>query len=572
MLSFFKKNWPILVVLFFTFWALKALLVPGYFPAHDDEQIARIFVLDKAIKDGEIPVRWVSDLGFGFGYPLFNFYPPFTYYAADLIHQFGFSFINSAKALFILGFLVSSFFMYLWSKEHIGKLGGVFAAFLFTYAPYHAVEIYVRGSLPEFWSYALFPISLWSFDKLFKKKNIFFSVVFAFVVALIPLIHILNLVYFFPILGIYIIYFLFTKKGQVKKFFPFLFLSLLIAFGLTAFFLIPAILEKNFTMVDKINTGELYSYKLHFVCLKELFNSAWGYGGSLPDCNSGLSYEIGKFHILFVFIALIILIYSFLRKKMKEFRFIVLALFLFLFSAFMTNSHSSLIWDNIKLLSYLQFPWRFLTVTALFSSFIGGFVISFMEKQFGAKVALVIIIASAFSTLILVVSDFQPQKYLQVGDEYYTNYKDIAWRISKASFEFVPNGIATKLSDIKTTQLDINEKDIPTSPYKVIIGDAHVNVISNKSQTKIFNINSKNKSVIQLSTFSFPGWKTYLDGKEIKYSDKNKLKLITVNVPPGMHTLEASFTNTLPRAVGNAITLVTFFNLLGLGLFRLWKK
>lgn len=569
MFAYIKKNWVIFVVLAICFWAIKPLFIPGFFPIHDDEQIARVFELDSALHDGQFPVRWVQHLGFGYGYPLFNFYPPLSYYAAQVFHSLGFSFIEGTKSVFLLSFFLSALFMYLWVKEHFGKIAGVFAAILYTYAPYHAVDIYVRGSMPSFVSYTLIPLSLLLLDKLFKEKKLNHSIFFGIVLGLIPLSHILKLFSFIPFLLIYGSYLLIERRNDIKRIFPLLILSLLIAFGLTAFFLIPAALEKNYTMVDKINTGELFNYRLHFVCLKQFFESPWGYGGSLPNCQSGLSFEVGKIHLLTFFLAVLFLAKSFFIKKFSKFKFPTFIIFLFLLSLYMANSHSSWIWERVQFLSYLQFPWRFLTLSAALSSFVGGFVIYYIEKNFGKKIALSLLIFLGFLAIFIVRSDFQPQRYLNVGDSYYTNLDDVEWRVSKSSFEFVPKGVATKLSDIKTTQIDIEKNEIQRSSYKIVRGEAGVKVISDKSQLKIFETDSKTNFVLQINTFSFPGWKILADGKEIKYRDDNKLKLITVDVPTGHHSLTASFTNTLPRAVGNAITLVTIFNLIGFGLFKI---
>ena len=140
------------------------------------------------------------------------------------------------------------------------------------------------------------------------------------------------------------------------------------------------------------------------------------------------------------------------------------------------------------------------------------------------------------------------------------------------SFEFVPGGVATKLSDIHTTQLDIERKDIPDKPYKVLKGNAEVKIVTNKSQTKIFEVKSKGESTLQINTFSFPGWETKIDSKKVTYSDNNKLKLITVDMPDGQHILNLEFVNTMPRAVGNALSLVMFFSLVAFYLIKLWKR
>ena len=105
MFIYFKKYWAVLIVLGLSFWAVKALLVPGFFSMHDDQQIARLFELDISLKAGQIPPRWVENLGFGYGYPFFNFYPPLVYYLGEIFHTMGFSFINSTKLVILSGFV-----------------------------------------------------------------------------------------------------------------------------------------------------------------------------------------------------------------------------------------------------------------------------------------------------------------------------------------------------------------------------------------------------------------------------------------------------------------------------------
>ena len=114
---------------------------------HDDLQIGRLYQLDQCLQDGQIPCRWVPDMGYGYGYPLFNYYPAFPYYLAEIFYLLGFSFINSIKIFFILGLVFSGVFAYLLGKELWGEYGGLVTAAFYIFAPYHAVDVYVRGAL-----------------------------------------------------------------------------------------------------------------------------------------------------------------------------------------------------------------------------------------------------------------------------------------------------------------------------------------------------------------------------------------------------------------------------------------
>src|SRR3990167_8659822 len=157
-----KKIWvgilELLAVLIITIPAYISLLNPFYFSMHDMQQIARLYLLDKGIQQGYLFSRWVDILGFNFGYPLFNFYPPFVYYLAELFHLVGVSLTQSIKLVFILGFILSAVGMYLLARRHLGRAAGFLAAVLYTYFSYHAVLIYVRGALAEFFTLSLLPV------------------------------------------------------------------------------------------------------------------------------------------------------------------------------------------------------------------------------------------------------------------------------------------------------------------------------------------------------------------------------------------------------------------------------
>src|SRR3989304_7893353 len=86
---------PILVVIAFALLASKGLIGKGYFNMHDDLQIMRQLEMEKCFLDRQIPCRWVPDMGYGFGYPLFNFYPPLPYLVGQGIRLLGYSFIDT---------------------------------------------------------------------------------------------------------------------------------------------------------------------------------------------------------------------------------------------------------------------------------------------------------------------------------------------------------------------------------------------------------------------------------------------------------------------------------------------
>src|SRR5688572_23537107 len=73
------------------------LFKPGYFFMHDDVQVMRLYQMERCFQDGQIPCRWVPDMGAGYGHPLYNYHPVFAYYLGTFFRIFGLSFLAISK-------------------------------------------------------------------------------------------------------------------------------------------------------------------------------------------------------------------------------------------------------------------------------------------------------------------------------------------------------------------------------------------------------------------------------------------------------------------------------------------
>ena len=106
------KYYPILIIFILSLTVIWPLILPGYFSHHDDLQVMRIFEMKRCILDLQIPCRWVADMGYGNGYPLFNYYSVLPYYIGGIL-SFVLGFLTSAKILFAIPLILGGIFMYL---------------------------------------------------------------------------------------------------------------------------------------------------------------------------------------------------------------------------------------------------------------------------------------------------------------------------------------------------------------------------------------------------------------------------------------------------------------------------
>ncbi len=144
--------------------------MPGYFFHHDDLQVMRIFEMRKCFDTGQIPCRWVPDMGYGNGYPLFNYYSVLPYYIGGLA-SYIFGFVGAAKVLFFIPLLIGGFGMYFLIRNLYGEWPALLAATLYQFAPYRALDGYVRGAIAESFALAIIPFVFYAFLKLQKNLS-----------------------------------------------------------------------------------------------------------------------------------------------------------------------------------------------------------------------------------------------------------------------------------------------------------------------------------------------------------------------------------------------------------------
>ncbi|GDX61791.1 hypothetical protein LBMAG33_1010 [Candidatus Levyibacteriota bacterium] len=544
-----------IIVLILSFWAVKSLFLPGFFPMHDDTQPSRIFEMAKSLSIGQIPVRFVSDLGYGYGYPIFNFYAPLAYYIGALFLLLGATAITAAKIIIIIPILLSGVFMYILGKEFFGKYGGIISAISYMYAPYNAINIYVRGDIAELWAYSFIPIVFYSAWKIASSESSRYVILGAFTYALLILSHNLTALMASGFLIIFVI-FLITipfqekQKERVIRLCYFLILGI----SLSAFYWIPAIAEINYTnVISQVGGGA--DFRDHFVCINQLWNSPWGFGGSTIGCIDGMSFKIGKISIIFAGFA-ILLIASFILRKMSDYLYVINvrgfifigAIFGFLLSVFFTIEASKPIWEIIPIMAFFQYPWRFLIFVAFFSSILSGYsvwlitnsvFIEYHSKHFVYITTVVVVWLIIISNQML----FIPNRLVNKQDSEYISKQKLNWNISKISDEYMP----------KYFEKPNRVIDIPSSSIELLSNNGNIISVMEDVGFVSARVNFKNSGEIRINKAYFPTWHIFIDGKEVKYSQTKKG--LVVSVTSGEHIVEARYAQTLVQIIANTISL-----------------
>lgn len=498
------------------------LMRPGYPSMQDDIQVFRLQQFDQCLTDGQIPCRYIADGGFGYGYPLYNFYSPLPYAVSESFHLLGFSYLNSIKIAFIIPAFLRTFGMYFLATALFGSNGGLLAALLYALAPYQSVNSFVRGAIGETWALGLLPLVLWSLYRQRGKLSVLF-------LGCLLLSHNLTLLYSLPLI---LIFSIFTKK------FRYFFRTFLWSIALCAFFLIPAFFEKNLTTVNTMTEG-FFSYIIHFVTLKELFiSNFWGYSGSMWGPIDGLSFNIGLFQWLIPFL---IFIFCLFKKNIKH-RFLIILFFLIgLFSLFLTHNKSTFIWHLLPFLAYFQFPWRFLGLSVFCFAFISGGLVQIIPKNIKKPLLIGLITIIAAMNYPYFTEDLWYSKLTDAGK---LNGSELVRQSAAGLMDYWP----------KFSQ-NYPQSYAPSTPI-VLSGTVEVTKYFKNSRHSeaLLNVTSPEASV-NFPIVYFPNWELIVDSQKTNYQIEPNLGLIQLNLKRGEHQISLNFQDTPLRYFSNLFSL-----------------
>ena len=246
--------------------------------------LQRLQQLEAAVLAGHFPARWMPDANYGYGYPFFNYYAPLSIYVTLLFRFVGFSYVRSIQVAQLAGFLVAA-----WGMFHLAwrwfddEWAALLAAAAYTFAPFHMVNVYVRGdSLAEFWAMAFYPLVILTADKVMTytgrrseitrptSKIIWFALAYAGLI----LSHNISAMIFSPFLLLFIFwrwqrlvmsnesFTIQHSQSIIHYFFPPI-AGLLLALALSAWFFRPGI-GRRIAGAVRIGDGRLFSFQQSF--------------------------------------------------------------------------------------------------------------------------------------------------------------------------------------------------------------------------------------------------------------------------------------------------------------------
>jgi hypothetical protein len=613
-----------------------SVFVTGMFRVHDYVHGARIAEIVRGVEAGHFPVRWSDHFGFGYGMPLYIFYAPLPYYFGGFVYWLSDNLIWGVKSLFLLanfGSIIGGYF--LGSRLSGSKKGALVGAIVFGFAPYRALNLFVRGAVSEAWA-MMFLIWLWygmlglmGFAKIRTEKSKTIEnnwhadwwIVLASSVG-IMLSHNLTTLMAFSSLAAGILVWIFLsvpyttlwlnprswKKTLLTTFTKLrtslckIGSALVLAGGIASFYLLPMFIEKAFIRTDIFLTG-YFDYKLHFLYIRQFFDSVWGYGGSTWGPDDDMSFFLGWPFFVAIALTILFAVLLFIRWLQKKknvvqqrkilhliqnfqthIKLISLFAFLTVCTLFLTLQKSSLLWDLLPLIENIQFPWRWLSVATVAITALTVLAVSAIEQlskstQKQAKfntIFVAITVGVITGGAFLQTPFFTPEVWLNSPqDLYYADPARIQTHMSEVMLDYVPH--TAVISQMNRA----NEKALPpTDSLQPLVTDhlttdtqfvGKYETIVNDPHQKVVTIATEEVTEVVFSTADFPGWNVYVNAQKVP-KEVTETGLIQITLTPGEHQVGIRFESTPVRLLADTITLFSSIVLVGIAVAQTQKR
>lgn len=496
-----------------------------FWASHDGVfHLYRVVELGRLARLGEIVPGWLPTFAAGYGYPIFNYYPPLAFVPSTLASLAGLGPVDAFKLSLALPIFLSALGAYLLGRDLFkDRLAGWLIAVAYVYAPYRFYDTYMRASPSGAWVFPFMPLLLWSIGRAAagSRRQLALSALW---LALLVLAHNVTALFFLPVALVWAAGAIWTQADRRAA-------TLRVASGLAlglavgAGYWIPTLAEAGWVSTSNFNSPE-YLPQSHLVSLADLVDVTPLYDHTQPMLKYGFVQLgvalaglaawpwLGRRRAVVAFGAAVTIVVALLQTPILE-----------------------PIW-SLPLLSYIQRPSRLLAIGALGTALMAGGA-SALGPLFRlyaplAGAALVISGLAWLAPFPLAPADTSLTEGSQLRSE-----ADSGIIGTTSAAEYLPvwarGGFVA-----------------PNEGYARPFGTAgdepfRVRVIEAGAIDSTVRVQSERGGPLRLHSFYFPGWTASIDGAPAPVYPSSTVALLTVDVPPGEHTVAFRFEPTQLR-------------------------
>ncbi len=526
--------------------------------AHD--MVFHLFQADQFYRDivsGALLPRWAMSANNGYGSPNFIFYSPLAYYLAALFRVVAPSPVISVIISIWCGFFLSGAAMFLAVQRISGKGGALFSGVLYQSLPYHLLNLYGRGAFAELCAYAWFPlIILFLHETLSRGDSPGATAGLSMSYAGLVLTHLVSAFMFTVALVIYAACHFYQRRSlkallRASS-------ALFVGLGLSAFYLVPAMSEREFVQMDYLFNYVFSDYRHNFLFLKNAFSTPF-----LVALNGAAFLEL----LLFLAMVRLLLTEAFRENEGEKASLIHIkgngdrpdslhnrAICLIFICAFvLATPLSAPLWRFLPGFAVLQFPWRWVSVMESALCLLAGAalretgVLRLSHAGRGGRMALYCTAALLSLSFVLL---------LKGGRMHAAPFLE---RITDAGRVSGYTNLPKEYTPIWATNVEKTVVEEKVDRVSALSGNAYLRILKWDPEKRAVAISASEPVLLRIATFFYPGWIARLDEKPCGIAVEAKSGAMLVAVPQGEHTLELSFHATPLRQLSIYVSLGSCF-------------
>ena len=499
---------------------------------------------DNALRSGVIYPRWVADINHGYGILTLIYYPPGFYYLTSTIHAVFSDWLNALFVLTALALVGSGLALYFLARTFYGVLASTVAAVLYIMLPIHMLDLYWRGGLPSVIGYIFPPLVVYFAYRLGRDGKPHHYAGFALFYSLHLLIHLPVSLMFSYAMAFYAV--VWAVKERDWRIGARLGAAMTLGLLLSAVYWLPAALETKYAYEF---ATDLFPYHQSYITLAPVddekpYYDLWRLLNNVFLFNS------------FALISTILVLRRVRRREEQadgasigQWSPLGMWITMGIATMFMSTSFSVYISKMLPKIQITVPAWRWLALAGMFTSLLVAAAIHKIRNQSAMPPILLWTCRAAIVVVIL----------LNV-------WLSIRWAVIRPLTHptYVHPATSTVVESSWTPKNATHPQELPDTRQVVVEPEAAAVEISRwDPQDREIQVRVEKDSIVRLKTYNFPGWTARVDGKIVPMlSDKDGVQQI--EVPPGIHTVRATFENTGPRTSGTALSALGGLLILGL--------
>ena len=570
------------LALLLTLPALWPLLRGGFFVSDDGLfHVYRTAALAEAWGQGVLWPRLFPDFGFGYGQAVLNFYAPLSYIPAALLSVLGMNPATAVQVVIGLSILLAAAAAYGYGNFLFGPAGGVLAAVVYTYTPYHLADAYLRGAVPEHMAFIFPPLILWAFTAAFwpgrsgssfilhpssfdfKAPLLWGSLAWAALV----LTHNLTALLMMPVALLHLLVMAvwtgrWRRLGSAAG-------ALLLAAGLSAFFWLPALVESR---AVGLSVGASAGYANHMLTGATWLRRSVAFFLNPPE-TLGPVFPLSWFALALVAAGTIALLRAALRLASfgKDANLVAPPLPLLGFhlavavgAMFMTTAASLFIWQPLTaILGQLQYPWRFLLLEAVGLMGVAAALPSLLPRRsrvdragvFAVPRSAWIVAAVTLLAMLAALPGLHVQPLPVSQAE--ARLPDRMWAEDAAAGQVGATWTGEFLPLTVTEQRWALGRGREGATDGAALQPAPAVTLTRLGYALwTAQVETATALPLRLHQFYQPGWRATIDGQPAAVYPSGELGLATVDLPAGAHEVTIAFGMTPARVAGLLLTLL----------------